>query len=103
MTTMNLLDKWSRVRVWIRKMRTKDPLAKISAREALTVAAEFRKANLPGLDPELELELPPGSVGANRARGARMRLPDGTFVAGRQITHITRNADGTETIIQVED
>lgn len=102
LTTMSLLDRWARLRAWVRDRQKKDVMDRITGRELMQINEELRRERFPTLQPDLDIELDPHPPHVHRARPAMIRQQDGTLVVGRSITHITTNADGTETIIYVE-
>jgi len=102
-TALTFLDSWGHIRVWLGQRR--DPLAKISARNALQVLREFQVdpgRTLGPSEPNAVISVTPDDFDDHRPMKASIRLPDGTEVAGRRITHVRNNHDGTQDIIHVE-
>jgi hypothetical protein len=99
---LTLLDSYGRVRVWFNQQ--KDSLAQLNSRNALRTLRPFRgNAARIVQDTPSDVEIRVGEMTYSRRPPRGMiRLPDGTYVLGRQITHVRNNEDGTQDIIHVE-
>lgn len=100
---LGLFDKWGRIRVWLSKRS--DPLAKMSAKDALAVLKAFERGSAQIIDwetPDHDIEIGTTRTTDHRRRAGVVTLPDGTHVIGRRILHVRKNADGSQDILHVE-
>jgi hypothetical protein len=99
---LTLLDAYGRVRVWFRQRN--DSLSRISSQNALRILRTFRgdAERVIGYTPaDVDISIGTATLSHRLPRGM-IRLPDGTVVSYRRITHTRYNEDGTQDVMYIE-